>query len=182
MLCCGGAVGGFFYLKNQVFNFSSDPVEVAKVSRGIAEIDMPPGFKPVMSMKFNIAGTGMTMAAYAADNNEGGLFLMEVSGQNAGADPEVLRAQMEAQMKAQQGGHGSRQIKDLETRPPVEVEIRGKPATFKIQKGTDAQSNKEFTQVMGTFEGKEGTDMLFMQLPSDKYSDEQVEKIIRSIK
>ncbi len=121
------------------------------------------------------------MAAYSGPDNEGGLFLMEIIGQNASTDPEVLRAQMEAQMRRQQGGKGSRQINVRETRK-LPLEIRGKPATFDIQKGTDAHTNAEFVQAIGTFEGKQGTDMLVIQLPAEKYNDEQVDQILRSIK
>jgi hypothetical protein len=180
LLCCGGIVGGSYYFAKQLnIKVSHDPVEVAKASGEIAQVDVPPVIKPKFSMSFGIAGQGFKMVVYEG-NEEGGVFLMEMSGQQ---NPEAMRAQMDMQIKQQQGGQGSRQIAVSDSKI-VELEIRGKPATFTIQKGTDPQSKKEFVQAFGTFEAKEdaGTDMLFMQLSADKYSEEQAEQIIRSIK
>lgn len=69
----------------------------------------------------------------------------------------------------------------LETRS-VEVTIHEEPATFNIQKAKDPATNQEYVQVIGVFKGKSGTAMLMAQLPADQYTEEDAEKLVRSIK
>lgn len=180
LLCCGGGVALFFVGKS-AFNITQDPAEVSRQSNAIADFNVPEGFKPEMAMSMKVPFTGQTimnMVGYSAPNQEGGLFVAE-AGQFAGADPEQMRAQMENSM--QQQGRQVKQLRVIESRD-VEVEIRGKPAKFRIQKAEDTQSKQEYIQVQGTFEGKGGPALLVGQLKADDFTEDDAEKLVRSIK
>lgn len=180
LLCCGGGVA-MFYVGRNAMNFTQDPGQIAQRAGEIADLDVPDGFKPEMAMSMQVPFSGqriMTMVGYSAPNQEGGLFLAE-AGQFAGADPEQMRAQMESSM--QQQGRQVKQLRVIESRE-VEVEIRGKPATFRIQKAEDTQSKQEYVQVQGSFEGKGGPAVLVGQLKSGDFTEDDAEKLVRSIK
>jgi len=177
LLCCGGVGAVVFYFKNAV---SADPVIIAQVAKEIADLETPADFQPRSSMNLTVAGVGMRIAIYAPPNNDGSLSLTDMPGQNA--DAQSLHAQMEAQIRQQLAMQGlQHQITVREPRT-LDFEIRGKPANFIVQKGTDVQSNKDFIEAIGTFQGKQGPSMLLIQLPAETYNDEQVDQIIRSIK
>jgi hypothetical protein len=132
----------------------------------------------------NVPFTGqkvMTMVAYAPSDSQGGIFLMAMGQMAGNADPEMMKLQMEQQMKQQGQGQQTKQLTVLDTRE-VQVEIRGKPTTFKIQKAEDPNSKQEFVQVVGVFDGKDGPVMLFGQIKADDFSEEDAEKMVRSIK
>ncbi|MGH7138616.1 MAG: hypothetical protein ACREHD_22960, partial [Pirellulales bacterium] len=62
------------------------------------------------------------------------------------------------------------------------LDIRGKPATFKIQKAEDPQTKRQYVQIEGVFEGKDGPAILIGQIKADEFSDEDAENLVRSIK
>ena len=182
LLCCGGGVAMFFVGKSAL-TITQNPAEVAQQSQAIAEIEVPEGFKPKMAMTTKVPFTAqplMSMAVYSPDNEQGGIFLMEFGGQfGANMDREQLKMQMEQSM-SQQGQH-SKKLNVLESRD-VEVQIRGQPATFRIQKAEDPATKQEYVQVEGTFNGKQGPAILVGQLKADDFSEDDAEKLVRSIK
>ncbi|HQU46005.1 MAG TPA: hypothetical protein PK867_24545, partial [Pirellulales bacterium] len=159
---------------------TQDPAEVTQKSREIADFDVPEGFKPEAAFALNNPFSGdafMTMVAYQAPKRDGGLFLM--SAGKAMGDATEFRQQMDVQMHAQ--GRQTKQLRVLETRD-LELEIRGEPATFQIQKAEDRQNKQKYVQVEGTFQGKQGKAMIVAQLKADDFSEEDAEKLVRSIK
>jgi hypothetical protein len=182
LLCCGGVVGMVYTFRNAV-QIAQDPAAIRQQSSQLAEFDVPKGFEPKMAITVNVPFTGqkfMTMVAYAPSDNQGALFLMGMGQMVGNADPEMMKLQMEQQMKQQGQGQQTKQLTVLDTRE-VQVEIRGKQATFKIQKAEDP-NKQQFVQILGAFDGKEGPVMFFGQLKADDFSEEDAEKMVRSIK
>lgn len=182
LLCCGGGVG-LFYVGKSALNVTQDPTEISQRSQEIADFDVPNGFKPQMAMTTQVPFTGqkfMTMVIYEAPNQEGGIFLFEFGGMvGANMDREQLKTQMHQSMSQQ--GQQAKQLTVLESRD-VEVEIRGQSATFKIQKAED-QNKQQFVQIEGVFNGKGGGPaMLIGQLKAGDFTEDDAEKLVRSIK
>lgn len=182
LLCCGGGVA-MFYVGKSSFSMTQDPTQVAQQSNEIADFDLPQGFKPQMAMTTKVPFTGqklMSMAIYSAPNQEGGIFLMEFGAQfSANMNREQLRMQMDQSMNQQ--GQQAKHLNVLESRD-VEIEIRGQPATFKIQKAEDSQTKQQYIQVEGTFDGKQGLAVLVGQFKADEFTEDDAEKFVRSIK
>lgn len=180
LLCCG--VGGFMlYNVGKNFKPISEPAAVAELAKNIAEVDVPAGFRPATGFSFKIPFTdqSMTMVVFQAPNNQGGVFLTEFSAGFGSTSQEDLKRQMESSLNQQ--GQATKQLQVLETRS-IEVTIHDEPATFNIQKAKDPATNQEYVQVIGVFKGKSGTAMLMAQLPADQYTEEDAEKLVRSIK
>lgn len=186
LVCCGGGTAIYFLTRGYFQKaFSEDPAVVEGVGRGIAELDIPPALQPKASVNLKIPGTDqqiMTMAIFEAPNGAGTLFLAEFPGDLASADTDQLKEQLERQM-ADQGrqGQGPQELVVSRSRP-LDVEIRGKSATFTIETGVEPQSNIKYTRAVGAFQGKKGVALVVLQLRADQYSDERVDEIIRSIK
>jgi hypothetical protein len=181
LLCCGGGVAMFFVFKGAV-QVVQDPAAAQQQSDQIAEFDLPAGYKAhsAVSVRNPLGGQAvMTMVVYADPNNEPGIFLMEFGPLMANVDREQLKVQMEQQMRQQ--GQQMKRLEVAESRD-VEVQIRGKPATFKIQKAADPQTKQQFVQVEGVFEGKQGPAFLMGQLKADGLTEDDAEKFVRSIK
>jgi hypothetical protein len=184
LLCCGGGLIGTFVIGKNSFQMTQDPAEVRQKSSQIADFDVPEGFQPKVAVTMNIPFTGqklMSMAVFAPPDDDGGVFLTELGQFSANADREQMRAQMEQQMKQQGQGPKAKQLNVLDSHD-IEVEINGKPATFKIQKAEDPQTKKQYVQVDGVFDGKGGPGILIAQLKSDDFSEEDAEAMVRSIK
>ncbi|HWB12848.1 MAG TPA: hypothetical protein VG826_26720 [Pirellulales bacterium] len=181
LLCCGGGVGMYFFVKNAV-QVVNDPAAAQQQGNQIAEFDLPAGIKAqsAFSMKNPMSGqTVMTMVVYIGPTNESRILLMEFGQLMGNADREQVRIQMEQQMRQQ--GQQMKKLEVAESRD-VELEIRGQSATFKIQKAEDPQTKEQFVQIEGFFEGKEGLTMLIGQLKADSFTEDDAEKFVRSIK
>jgi len=181
LLCCGVGGGGSYYLFKKAVEISDDPAVVAGAKAEITDVELPPEFAPTVTLKITnpfSKGQGMEVVVYAPQDKMGMFMLMDLSGMG-GQNPEQMRQQME-QSLAQQG-HGARQLVAGDSRN-VDLEIRGQPAKFVIQKGKDPQTNREFVQANGTFQGKKGIAVLVLQFPADKFDEKQVEDFLRTIK
>ena len=183
LLCCGGGVATLYVGKNAV-NVANDPATVKQQSSQIADFDVPTGFQPKAAVTINVPFTGqkfMTMATFTPSDDDGGVFLVGIGQIGANADREQMRAQFEQQMKQQGQGPKAKQLNVLDSHD-IDVEINGKPATFKIQKAEEPQTKKQYVQVDGVFDGKEGPAIFIAQLKADDFSEEDAEKLVRSIK
>jgi hypothetical protein len=180
LLCCGGGVGIYFVAKDAV-SFTQAPEEVKQHAAQIADFEPPEGFTPDLAFNMNVPFTGQKigMVIFTAPGHEGGITLMEIGQLGAEVNREDLQRQMEQSLNQQ--GRQLKKLTVLDTRE-VEIEIRGQPSTFKIQNAEDPQSKQRYLQVEGTFQGKQGTAVLVGQLKADRFSEEDAEKLVRSIK
>ncbi|HEV7226478.1 MAG TPA: hypothetical protein VGN42_27480 [Pirellulales bacterium] len=180
LLCCGGGVAMYFVFKDAI-KIESNPPAVAAAGQEITAIEVPPEFQPSVAVSVNIPiiNKGGTVVVYTDAPHGGGIQLFQIAGNATADEGEQIRQQMEQNLRQQ--GHGSKNL--VLTGEPREVnfEVRGKPASFTIQKGK-SQDNKEFFEVKGTFEGKGGPAILSGQLPADQIDEEKTEAFVRSIK
>lgn len=90
-------------------------------------------------------------------------------------------------MRQQRGGGGpnvrrlQNEKKDVTVR---EFPIRGEQVEFRFAKGKDPDSGREFREVTATIPGKEPNAVVYftLQVPEKSYDEDEVLKMIRSIK
>ncbi len=184
LVCCGG-MAFFAYSATKSLNISQDPAEVAKVTAEIAEIDIPAGLDPKMSMGGTIplVGVSMHMAIYSDKDTGSMLTLFTMQTPQGQTSQEQLRQQMEQSLQ-QQGGNREVEAEKInveETRE-IELTINDKPASFTLSKGTGAKSGKPRIEVVGTFEGKAGATFVMLNVDAEKYPEEKVVETLESIK
>lgn len=175
LLCCGGGVAIYWFARGAV---SEDPARIAEVAREIAEVQLPPDLQPLRSVSMKAMNRGLSMAIYQSEDGTGTAILMEIAGGEA-LDPSDMREQ--AELQGQQQGIEQGDLVDVESRE-MEIQVRGEPAKFLIEMGKESQSNVEYIRGSGVFRTKDGVGMLMVQGPADRYTEEQIEETIRSVK
>ncbi|HYW81046.1 MAG TPA: hypothetical protein VE890_15805 [Thermoguttaceae bacterium] len=181
VICCCGLGYMFYYAKGMV---SEDPTVIASTSAEITEIDVPAEMEPQMAMNIKVPITGqevMKAAVYVDPNNQGTLILGGV-GQGIDQKNHADMQQQFTQALRQQGVKSGDQNIELEEIRTIERTIRGQPATFVINRGTDPESDKELFQVNGTFQGKSGPAIFLLIVDPEAYDEDRVVEIIESIK
>lgn len=181
LLCCGGVVG-FGVYAGRSMQGTEDPATVVAVANDIAEIKLPEGFQPAVSIDFAVPGTGVSIikvALFADADGESMVCLSESPIEPAEADVEQMKLQVEQALQPQR--HHLRRLRVLSSRS-FEATVRGQPASFDIQKAEDATTKEEFIQVTGVFPGKKGTGLVIAQLKADQFTEEDAETLVRSIK
>lgn len=183
LVCCGGGVVGTLLIgKSAVELTQNDPAAIERKASEIADFDVPEGFKPEMAMTFTVPFTGktlMSMVAYTPPDKQGMIFLTGVGTIAAGGNRDQMRRDVELRMNQQ--GMGAKHLEVKESRN-LELTIRGQEATFRIQKAHDPQTKQDYVQFDGVFEGKQGAAVLIGQIKADEFTEEDAEKLLRSIK
>ncbi|HJT32181.1 MAG TPA: hypothetical protein VJ783_09070 [Pirellulales bacterium] len=181
LLCCGVGTALFMTLKQSI-QTTNDPAEVAQISKGIADVDLPPGFEPKGAFTMGVPFSDkklFTVAGYGHTAGDAMISLAEFPVDFAQADQQQLKQQLDQSL--QQQGQRAKSLQVDESRT-IDVTINGAPAAFAIQQASDRATNAKYVQVIGVFKGKSGTAMLMAQLPADQYTEEDAEKLVRSIK
>jgi len=192
LLCCGGVVGiSYFGARFVSQSLVENPAEIVALSNEIAMIDVPPELKPTMALPLKVPFTGqpfMTMVVYSEQGQDatkddgeidGALLLAEFFPRYAPTDRKELQKQMDDALAKQ--GRTKGEVNVSESRE-LKLEVHGKPAEFMIQKGEDNKSHRKVVQGIGSFQGKQGTAVLVLQLDAEKHTTDDIEKVLRSIK
>lgn len=180
VLCCGGIVAIFLFGKYYFGKaISTDPAVVRQVADKIVSIDVPDVLQPKMSMDMKNPVSGqpmMTLAMYADQSQKSMLIL--------GSFGEAFAAQGEQQMQAQLRAQGGPQQENVEIteRFDRQIDVRGKPVSFFFAKGKDTATGEPRIQVTGTFQGPHGTVMLMLHADEKTLDEDQIVKMIKSIK
>jgi hypothetical protein len=179
VLLCGGVAGvGFWYLKSTVENaMSQDPAVVAANAAKIAQVDMPPGFKPKMSMDMSIAQ--MLFVVYD-DSPNNAVTLVQFGPMFANAKREDLQRRVDDSLR-QQGMNRDQATETAETKTVV-ISIRGGDVPFQITTIKDGQGKPIRLQALGTFPTTGGTGMITVNVDPAKHNEEAVLKMLRSIR
>lgn len=181
LLCCGGGgLGIYFYGKSVQESISKDPAKIREVTAEIVAIEVPAALPPSMCMAIPIPWTNtnfMTMVQYGDEAEKNVLFLMQFAQQ---FDEQQMNLQWRQSMRS----NGRRDMEDVDVvqSESHDIEVNGQPASFKIANGQAHQSKRNVWQVMGTFHGKSGSAMLFMQVNQDDLSKEDVIRMLDSMK
>ena len=173
VLCCGGAA--LFMYSNPPVKTTQNAAEVKEKTTAIADIDILPGFNPVMAMDMNMYFMTMQMAFYQGQGNEV-LMIAQVQAPQ-GADQAQMQQQMRQSMQQQNLGE-QLTIKNSETKA---VSIDGQDVDFLFSTATNAKDNSEWRQVTGAFPGKNGMAFMILQQPADSYNEGDVMKMLQSI-
>ncbi len=186
LLCCGGfAIMAFTFGRSFSHAASDDPETIRKVTESIVSIEIPPPLKPQVSLDWTMPIVNrkmMTMAIYGDkaqhENPASVVFLFQMDSGFANRD--MLKGQFEQQLH--QSGRQDWEEVELEKSEEITMEINGSAAEFKFGHGKVRDDDREVWQAIGAFDGKGGPAMLFMQLDSDDFTEEQARAIIRSMK
>lgn len=181
LVCC---IGGYIVYQQFANMVSADPTVVRTQTGEI--IDAPPegNFEPMFSMDMKVPFTDnrlMTMVVWrdgSEENPDGVFVLCEFNGAMFNENPEQMKQQMRDSLK-QQGQN--QEIQELSSKT-VTYNVRGKPTEFQLVRGRNNNNGKEVWQVSGMIEGKRGPTMIMMILDGEKYSEEQVQQTVESIK
>ncbi len=183
LLCCGGIIGvgwwGYSFVKHSVVH---DPAEIQALVADVGTIDLPPGLHPEAGVNMHVPfidHTFVKAVVYTDDHQKQILAIGEFSESFTAVDENRLRDEIDrALTRSEDRDDDDFVVQETHT---VDLEIRGQPAKFRIDEGEDKHDRK-LIRAFGQFEGHHGVGLLFLQLDAEKYSVEQVEQLLRSIR
>lgn len=164
------AVGGFFLVDFFRNAASTDPVKVAATTSEIADFDIPATLKPKLRMNMVF----MKMVVYASDDGESALNIVEF-------DTTKLPGGNNQQVGLNQETSSGRRLEIVKSELK-EMQIRGENAKVTFAEAKDTSNGRDYRVVKAKFKGKAGPAEFELQLPADKYKDEDVKKFIDQIK
>jgi hypothetical protein len=180
VLCCG-CLGISGYMMARSFQPSEDPAKIQEITDSIVDITVPPELAPRVAIDWVLPVVGrrmMVLAVYGDKADENHLVLLQF-GDEFGSN-EAFKQQWEDALR--ESGHKGWEEAKLEESEEFKTEINGQPATFNVGKGKEGKSGAEVWQAMGSFQGKAGPAMLFVQLRAANFTKEQLLAILQSMK
>ncbi|QDV18835.1 hypothetical protein Pan153_34960 [Gimesia panareensis] len=173
LLCCGGV---FYAFRNVKAKVTENKKEIIEIQNEITTITIPDSFVPQFGMSVNVIGKHILMAAYEEKEKQGALVLMSFGIPNDG----MVDMNKEFRNNLKQQNQNQREL-EITKQEQKEFTINGEKVEFTFAEGKD-KNGKEFHQIMGVFPGKTGATFLFIQIASDKYNEEEIVEMIKSIK
>jgi len=185
LLCCGGifATGylGVRWLERSVIR---EPAQIQAIAADVAAIDVPDHLQPKAGINMHVPiidRTFIKAVVYTDEEQKQLLAIGEFSESFSEVDEQTLRDEID---RALEKGDASQDRDDdfrvTETHA-LDIDVRGQPAKFRIEEGTDAH-DKKLVRAFGDFQGHHGLGMVFLQLDGETHTVEQVEDILRSIR
>lgn len=183
LLCCGGVVYFVMKVKDGV---SDNPDTVIATTKEIIGTEVPPKLQlqPRMSMIMDVPFIPkFRMVVYSGAGAGSQLTLVEM------VDPSLkageLNQQQEQEFQEQMGkqGQGPKKLEKQEV-TTRQIDIRGKKTPVQFIKGENPETKVKYRQVTTNFAGKRENSvvMLILQIPEDQYQEEEVLKLLGSIK
>jgi hypothetical protein len=173
VLCCGGI--GLFMYSNPPVKTTTSAAEITEKTNAIADIEILPGFNPVMAMDMNMYVMTMQMAFY--DGQGSGMLMIAQVQAPQGGDQAQMQQQMRQSMQQQNMGE-QLTIKNSETKT---VSIDGQDVDFLFSTATNAKDNSDWRQVTGAFPGKNGMAFMILQQPAEAFDEEEAVNMLESI-
>ncbi len=173
LLCCGGL---FYVAKQADFKMTEKPAEIIDIQNDITNITIPATFKPQAGMSVNVVGTRIRMAIYEEENKQGALILMSLGM----LDDGMVDMEQEFRKSLKQQNQNQREL-NITKEEQREFTIKEQKVKFNFAEGTD-KNGKKFNQITGVFSGNNGAAFLFLQVASENYNEEEIVKMIESIK
>lgn len=173
VVCCGG---GYWFFANAV-KIVDEPNEVDTLREEIADMEIPPEFKPQKGMRLSV-GFPMTMVAYGkGDGVEDGGFVLIQMKPPGGMKPEQMRNQIDSKARERSERNEIR-VKKSEQR---EITIDGQSVTFEFVQGTDVKLNRDVREVNGMFNSRDGFGYLMMLVNEEDWDEDKVVSFLESI-
>lgn len=188
LICCGGGVAMMTYFGTQVAGMmSTDPAEISKAQAQVVDIEIPAEIPPKFKFDLGMFGQQVALLVYFGAAGDDNLVWLAGSGnalqQQAQSDPDAMRAQLETQLIAQAQNAQAGTIKSLSdtTQRDVEVTVNGEASKITLTEGSDS-AGKKYVQASGMFKGKGGPSIIKIQVDAEKFTAEQVEAMLKSMK
>ncbi len=188
LICCGGGVALMTYIGTQAAGLASvDPVEVNKAQAEIVTMDVPAEIPPKFKLNLAMFGQQLALLVYYGAPGDDNLVWLAGSGntlqQQGQGNPDAIRAQLETQLVAQGQNAQAGTFKTLSetTQRDVEVTVNGETSKIALEEGADS-AGKKYVQASGMFQGKTGPALIKIQVDAEKFSAEQVEAMLKSMK
>tara|TARA_R110002111_G_scaffold262875_1_gene342481 strand:- start:22996 stop:23661 length:666 start_codon:yes stop_codon:yes gene_type:complete len=177
LLCCGGL---FYAARNMDIKMkvTEKKAEIIAIQNEITDITIPDIFKPQAGVTFSVIGKGMQMALFEPESKQGILILMSLTVPDDGMLD--MEKEFRSSLNNQNQNQNQRKL-DITKEEQREFTIKGKKLNFTFAEGTDEEKT-EFHQITGVFPGKNGPAFLMLQIQSEEYNEEEIVKMIESIK
>lgn len=150
---------------------STDPVKVSQTASQIADYTLPAGYKEAFAMSI----LNVTMAGFTREDTGMTIFLFQMPA-NAGLSSEQMQKQMQQALENQTGKRYNLNYIGSQT-----ATIRGQATELMIYEGTTDQG-EAVRQMMGFFEGKNGTAWLMVTGNPDSWDQAGVNAFIQSLR
>lgn len=156
--------------------FSADPAVIRATANEIAEFDPPAGFTP----QFRVHAFSNRVVFYFT--TDGSMLMLSqldqaAAGQNQNQQGDFQKGFQEG-MQNQKGPRALEIVKAEQRK----LKIRGQDVEVTFAEAKDPEHGKEYQQIKGKFKGKGGPAEFLMQIPKEKYKEEDVVKFLESIK
>ncbi len=184
--CCGLAgINASRLFKASERAAMQSPEETREAVRRIAEIDLPERFTPLMAIDVPLTPAFLGrvgMAGHDVGGGRGSLYLFQLPVPVADSQPVV---QIVRQKLVEAGSDsGDRLLRDLsvdenESKP---MRIRDDDATVFYSAGKDQRTGERFREAAVAFPGRPGTTFVLLQLAEDEWDDDEVARILESIR
>lgn len=158
---------------------STDPAIVKATAQEMADFQPPAGLQPKLKMDLYIA----KVAVYASDDGSSLLTLTQIDKSVVGQDK---RKQDEFERNLKKGiaeNHGGDKH-DLEIikSEQRDMKVRGETSKITFAEAKDPTNGKLFRLIKGGFQGKRGAVEFQLQIPEEKYKEEDAVKFLEGIK
>lgn len=206
-LCCGGVIVGGWWLGSKgvelakevaerTVQTSDNPAEIEAKTERIVTMDPPQGLRPQGYWEASNPFSGelfMSVSTYQDEANATTLVIGEFGQLYEGSiDSEQLRRAVEQSLE-DQGEDAPQEINPQDAKT-LAATIHGEPASFVVLRGRTQQGGGsqqaedaadatagEQVMVQGTFKTERGTGFLLLQGPSDKLSDDEINRFVESL-
>jgi hypothetical protein len=179
LLCCGGFIfTGFYFTRSIQQAMSEDPATIRRVAESIVAIEVPEELTPEISIDYTMPIVDrkvMSLAVFTSEHKRSALVLFQLAADFGDFNEQFRQSMRES---------GRDQWKEVRLEEPerFETQINGEPAEFNVGKGKREKSSEEVWQAMGSFEGKGGAAMLFLQLDAEEFTKDDAMAILKSMK
>jgi len=189
VLCCGGVFFFGWSVAKQV-ELKTTPEAVREIGSKIAGIDIPAEYAPQAGLKMELFGVVMAIATYSNADGDAGVVLMESKFPEQPGQQGQMEMQLEQQFQEIENMYQQQSLGKFYSREKLsdtestsrELTVRGAPVQFQFTKGKGMVSGQEMREVAGSFPSKGGRVKIIVQMPEEDYNEEEVVKMIESIK
>ena len=173
-LCSAIAGAGLYVIQGRSVarNVSVEVAADTVVSRDIAEYTVPDGYR----QDFSVDAGGLSIAGLRSSSGNGHIYLLQTPGYL-----HINQAELERQLRESIRNHTLEDEMRLREVGTTQVTIRGEQVQMSVSEGTNSRG-KVYRQVLGLYDGSDGTIMLLIAGPLDEWNQGAVDSFLASIR
>jgi hypothetical protein len=179
LLSCG-VIGYVLYsVRHSVL---TNPAAVRQITAKIVTVNLPPQFAPTLAVdNFSFPGMGFSFSVVVyTENPAGNAITLAVLKDKDSEQASQQQWDMIQQLISGESS-GAKQMTVDQNRQRT-ITVRGKPVPFTFSTGKEVQSGKPWLQATGRFQGDSGATQFLFSGDASQYNEDQVAKIIESIR